>query len=406
MWKPVAIFAVAYLFMSGWRLRWLPLDRPAAALAGAVAMIALGVLPIEEAYRAVDWNTIVLLLGMMVVTAHLKAAGFFGLAAQAALARVRTPTGLLASVVVLSGALSALFVNDTVCLLLTPLLLEVVERARLRPVPFLIALATSANIGGVATPTGNPQNMIVAISSGIPYADFCARLLPVAALGLAANFLILRWVYRRDLRPVREPIARPEPPKVDSRLLRISLLVVAGTLAGYLAGGHLALVSIGGAVLLFAFSRVPPRRTLAEVDGGLLLFFASLFVLVGGLVRSGVVERLYAAIGPLFSDGGTKGLAAFSAFTVAGSQVVSNVPFVLVARNWIPSLPDSNTMWLALASASTLAGNLTLLGSVANVIVAEISRDRAPLRFVEFLRVGVPTTLVSTAIAVVWLALT
>ncbi|MGH7149698.1 MAG: SLC13 family permease, partial [Planctomycetota bacterium] len=231
--------------------------RPAAALAGAVALVALGVLPIEETYRSVDWNTIVLLLGMMIVTAHLKGAGFFGLAAQAALARVKTPAGLLAAVVV-----------------------------------------------------------------------------------------------------------------------------------------------------LFLFSRVPPRRSLEQVDGGLLLFFAALFVLVGGLVRSGVVERLYGAVGPLFSEGGTKGLAAFSAFAVAGSQVVSNVPFVLVARNWIPSFPEPGTMWPALAAASTLAGNLTLLGSVANVIVAEISRDRAPLRFVEFLRVGVPTTLISTAIGVAVLALT
>ncbi|HET6202247.1 MAG TPA: anion transporter [Planctomycetota bacterium] len=405
MWTAVSVFALTYLLMSGGRLRHVSLERPAAALVGAVLMVVTGVLPIEEAYRSVDWNTIVLLLGMMILTAHLKEAGFFSLVAEAALARVRTPQGLLAAVVLLSGVLSALFVNDTVCLFLTPIVLEIAARAGLPAVPFLIALATSANVGGVATPTGNPQNMIVATASGIAYARFCARLLPVAALGLAANYGILRFLYRQELsRPFAvAPAPKREP--ADRRLLVVSLLVVAGTLAAYLAGGHLALVSISGAVALFFLSRVPPRRSLEDVDWGLLLFFASLFVVVAGLARTGAIDRLFGAVRPLLGNGEGRRLAVFSTFTVCGSQVLSNVPFVLVARHWIPSFPDADRMWLALAMASTLAGNLTLLGSVANVIVAELSRGRVRLGFREFLRVGVPTTVVTTAIGVAVLAL-
>jgi len=406
MWVAVAIFALTYVLMTGRRLEWLPLDRPSAALTGAVLMVVAGVIPIDEAYGAVDWNTIVLLLGMMILTAYLKMAGFFGLVAEKALRRVRTPTGLLAAVVVLSGVLSALFVNDTVCLLFTPIVLEVALRAKLPPVPFLIALATSANIGGVATPTGNPQNMIVATASGIPYGAFCSRLLPVAALGLAANFAILRWLYRRELAVPFAAVAAVERTPVVPGLLRLSLLVVAATLVAYLAGGHLATVSISGAVALFLLSRRLPRRSLEQVDWALLLFFGALFVLVGGLARSGVVEKIYDATSPFFGDGEWSRLATFSAFTVAGSQLLSNVPFVLVARHWIEAFPDPETMWLALAMASTLAGNLTLLGSVANVIVAEVARDRVHLGFGEFLRAGVPTTLATTAIGVAVLALT
>jgi Na+/H+ antiporter NhaD/arsenite permease-like protein len=405
MWTALAIFAFTYFLMTGRRLEWLPLDRPAAALTGAVGMLIAGVISIDEAYAAVDWNTIVLLLGMMILTAHLRTAGFFDLVAEKALRRVRTPTGFLAAVVLLSGVLSAVFVNDTVCLLFTPVVLEVAVRAKLPPVPFLIALATSANIGGVATPTGNPQNMIVATASGIPYAAFCARLLPVAALGLLANFAILRWLYRRELSLPFAPVDAIDPAPVVPNLLRLSLLVVVGTVVAYLAGGHLALVSITGAVVLFLLSRLPPRRSLEGVDWALLLFFGALFVLVAGLAQAGVVERLYEGTSPLFGGGEWSRLASFSGFTLVGSQLLSNVPFVLVARHWIPAFPDPESMWLALAMASTLAGNLTLLGSVANVIVAEVARDRVHLGFREFLRAGVPTTLVTTAIGVVVLAL-
>src|SRR5438477_5949389 len=204
----IAIFCLTYLLISGRQLKILPLDRPAAALLGSVLMVACGVLSPEQAYRAVDYDTLVLLLGMMLISSYLFLAGFFDWAADWILRHARTPQRLLLYVVLASGMLSALLVNDTVCLMLTPLIVTVMARGRLPLTPYLLALAMSANLGSVATLIGNPQNMIIASLSKIPFVRFSASLLPVAVAGLAIEYLVLSYGFRKMLREA--VIARSE----------------------------------------------------------------------------------------------------------------------------------------------------------------------------------------------------
>ncbi len=403
MTAALLIFLVTYAVIAGQKLPFLHLDRPSGAMLGAVLMVGAGVLTQSEAVGAIHADTVLLLLGMMILTGYLAEAAFFRWAAWWMVRLAHTPRGFLLGLVILSGVLSALFVNDTICLMLTPLVLQVCDDTELPPLPFLLALATAANIGSVATLTGNPQNMIVGTHSGWGYGAFAAHMLPVAAGGLAIDWLFLRWKYRRELPrgPFQAHLARPP---VDWPLLAKGLLVTSAVLGGFLTGHSLAGTAMAGATAMVLLGRIPPSRALGRVDWSLLLFFSGLFVVVEGLNRAGWGDAFFAAVAPrLGQEPGTQ-LAAFSAATVVLSNLVSNVPMVLLAAPWVPRLPNPEVFWLALAMASTFAGNLTLVGSVANVIVAELAKERVAIRFRDFLAVGVPLTLATTAwgIAVLW----
>ena len=403
MTAALLIFLLTYLIIAGQKIPYLHLDRPSGALLGAVLMVWSGALSQDQAVAAINFDTILLLLGMMILAGYLAEASFFRWCAYWVVRLARTRRGLLLGVVGVSGALSALFVNDTVCLVLTPLLLQVCDDTGTEPVPVLLALATAANIGSVATLTGNPQNMIVGTHSGWSYAGFAWRMLPVACGALVLDWAVLRWAFRRSLD--RRRFGGPaSPPSVDSPLLWKGVLVAAFVLAGFLTGRNLAGTAMAGAAAMILVGRRPPARVLARVDWSLLLFFGGLFVVVEGMNRAGWGRTFFEAVAPHLGRGTGTQLAAFSGFTVVLSNIVSNVPMVLVALPWIERFPDPPLFWLALAMASTFAGNLTLVGSVANVIVAETARGRATLRFRDFLAVGVPVTLLSTAwgVAVLW----
>lgn len=396
----LVIFLATYVLISVRKIPLLNLDRPSAALIGGVLMAVLGIVPFGPALRdAVNWETIVLLLGMMVVVAHLKLARFFEWVSTWILIRAGTPKRLLALLIAASGLLSALFVNDTICVLFTPIVLGAVVRAGLNPLPFLVALVTSANIGSVMTLTGNPQNMLVGIFSKISYGSFFLLLLPVGLVGLFLDWAILRRLYRRDLEGSFE-VAGLTLPEVDrtalARVLGIVALITAGFLLplerwipGLDGGQKLPLVALAGAGLAILAGRARPVDAFAQVDWGLLVFFSGLFVVISGVNRTGILAALHEQAAPLFGPSG----AGLTAFTVALSNVVSNVPYVLVVRDWIPGSYE----WTLVAMASTFAGNLTIVGSVANMIVLELSKDQAKLGFVEYLKAGIPVTLATTA---------
>ncbi|HWP35076.1 MAG TPA: SLC13 family permease [Thermodesulfobacteriota bacterium] len=399
------VFALTY---TGLALGGLPrtrLDRSGIALIGAVLMLVTGVVDVEQAAHAVDGPTLLLLFGMMLVIAYLRLAGFFELVSLWVLRQARDPFTLLVGTVVTAGVLSALFVNDVVCLILTPLVLAVIRPLDLKPTPYLLAIATASNIGSVATLTGNPQNMLIGSFSGIPYAAFAARLVPVALAGLLLDLAVLALVYRRELfGPPRPPlvVAARLRPRVRRPLLWHALAVCTGLLAAFLAGVPVAVAAVAAAALLLVTTNVRPRRVYAQVDWGLLVLFAGLFIVLGGLEASGVVARAFAALGPER----LAGVLSLSAAAALLSNLVSNVPAVLLFRTVVPALPDPETAWLVLAMASTLAGNLTLIGSVANLIVVEQARAHGapPVGFGEYLRVGVPLTLLTLAAGAALLA--
>jgi Na+/H+ antiporter NhaD/arsenite permease-like protein len=315
---------------------------------------------------------------------------------------VASPRALLWALVFTAGVLSAFLVNDTVCLMLTPLVIRLVDDAELRALPYLLALAFGANAGSVATLTGNPQNMIVGTLSGIPYATFAAALALPALVSLALVAVVLHLVFRRDL-PRRRLAGRDgADAAVDRPLLTKALGATGLAVAGFLAGFPLAWTALFCAALLMAIAGRKPREALGRVDWPLLVFFAGLFVVVAGVAQAGVAARMHEAAAPLFGAGGDRQVVAFSLFTVAGSQLVSNVPFVLLAGAWIPRMEDPRLLWLATALASTLAGNLTVLGSVANVIVLELAGSRARISFWRFLAIGavVTTTTLAAGLAI------
>jgi Na+/H+ antiporter NhaD/arsenite permease-like protein len=400
MTSALLVFALTYLAVAAGRVPLLSLDRPAAALLGAVLMVALGVITPGEAGAAVNGDTLGLLLGTMIIAAYLTEAGFFRWASFKVVTSVSTPRTLLWAIVFAAGGLSAFLVNDTVCLMMTPLVLRIVDDAELPPIPFLLALAFGSNAGSVATLTGNPQNMIVGTLSGISYARFAAALALPALASLLLVAVLLHLLFRREL--PRRRLASPHigRPEVDRRLLAKSLGATALVLLGFAAGLPLAWTALTGAALCMAVSGRAPREALMRVDWPLLLFFAGLFVVVAGVGRSGAADRMHEGIAPLLGHGATRQTLVFSVFSVAASQLVSNVPFVLLAGHWIPRMAEPRLLWLATALAATLAGNLTVVGSVANLIVLELAGDRGRIGFWRFLRYGAVVTAATLAASI------
>ena len=395
------IFAITYILISGRQLKILPLNRPAAALLGAVLMVSTGVVTPERAYRGVNYDTIVLLLAMMLVSSYLYLAHFFEWAADIVLRFSCTPQRLLFYLILTSGILSALLVNDTICLMLTPLVIAVIRRGKLPLLPYLIALATSANIGSVATLVGNPQNMIIGHFSHIPFSQFSRTLAPAAIIGLAINFIILRFGFRCALRSaVIEREARVVP-KLDRGLFAIVCIVFLSIFACFVAGLNLAWTALSGAVLVMVFARRDTHEVLKLVDWHLLVFFAALFVVVEGLSDTGLPDAVYRHLRPVFGSSVTTQTWNLAWFSVAGSNLFSNVPFVLVAGKWIARFTDPELMWKVLALATTFAVNLTIVGSVANMILVESLREHLEVGFWDYARFGIPITILTTIAGVI-----
>lgn len=389
------IFALTYLVVAIGSLPGLRLDRTGAAVVGAAFMMACGVITPAQAYASIDLATLTLLFGMMAVVGQLRLSGFFRWAGAFVVRRAGTPRQLLLGLVFVSGTLSALFVNDTVCLALTPLVLELAAQSRVRATPYLVALATASNIGSVATLTGNPQNMLIGGAAQLSYAGFLRALGPVALVGLALDFAVIAWVYRAELRVPFEARAHPRV-RVHRFLLAKSLVAAVAMLALFLAGAQLSMVALAAGAALLVTRRVKTEKVLREINWSLLTFFAGLFVVVAAARQAGLTGALFEAMGA----GRAHSLPALAAVAALLSNLVSNVPAVMLFLPLIPSFPDPHKAYTALAMATTLAGNLTLLGSIANLIVAEGARHKSPLHFGEYLKVGVPVTLLTLAVGV------
>lgn len=391
----LAIFALTYVLISGRRLKILPLNRPAAALLGTVLMVATGVLTPQQAYAAVDYNTLVLLLGMMLIAAYLSLAGFFDWAADWTLRLAKTPQRLLLYLIIASGSLSALLVNDTVCLMLTPLVVAVIARGGLPLLPYLLALAMSANLGSVATLVGNPQNMIIGSLSRLTFVDFTLSLLPAALAAMAIQYAVLRLGFRKLLRSARVTPPPGPPRPLDRRLALVAGGALILVFAGFVAGLDLAWTALSGGAFVMVVARRDTHEVLKLVDWHLLLFFAALFVVVEGLNGTGLPDQAYAYLRGTFGASATAQAWNLAWFSVLGSNLFSNVPFVLVAGKWLPGFAEPTLMWKVLALATTFAGNLTILGSVANIIVVESARGHCEVGFWDYARFGIPVTILT-----------
>ncbi|MBV9386735.1 MAG: anion transporter [Chroococcidiopsidaceae cyanobacterium CP_BM_ER_R8_30] len=387
------VLVVSYVGIGLGYLPGLRMNRATIALVGAACLILLRLVDLKEAWQAIDYKTIIFLLSMMVINANLTCSGFFQLALDYLIRITRSPLGLLVALTFGSGILSALFLNDTIAIVLTPLTLGLTTALSLKPIPYLLALAGATNLGSVATITGNPQNILIGSFSGISYLNFAKSLTPVALISLVVQVGLL-WFLYPDVRSTK-PCSIDNSPRyrVFKPLLTKSLLVSAGLLVAFLVGIEPSLATLIAASLLLVTRRVKPQKILQQVDWNLLVMFSGLFILTLGTQKLGFLGLF---TGLVHTHLGLLG------GSVVLSNLISNVPAVLLLQHLIPH--GDTQSWLLLAAASTLAGNLTLLGSVANLIVAEaVAKEGHHLTFWEHLRFGLPLTLLTSAIAYFWI---
>lgn len=388
------MLGLTYLGLGLGYLPGLRMNRATIAFVGAACLVGLGSITLREAWEAIDAGTIIFLLSIMVVNAYLASAGFFQLVLSALVRFTRSPFGLIIALTFVSGILSALFLNDTIALIFTPLTLSLTQALRLNPIPYLLALAGATNLGSVATLSGNPQNILIGSFSGISYLAFAQALVPVALVGLLVQLGLLWWLYP-EVRSIKPSLGYPHlrRNRILKPVLFKSLLVTGGLLVAFLLGAPLTESALVAAGLLLITRRIKPERILQAVDWDLLLMFSGLFILTQSIEK---LELLRPFTEMVNSSIGLLGV------TVLLSNLISNVPAVLLLQ---PLIPHANTQeWLLLAAGSTLAGNMTLLGSVANLIVAEaVAKQGYRLTFWEHFRFGFPLTGLTLAIAYYWL---
>lgn len=384
------------------------IDRPSAAFFGAVAMVLFGVVSFDEAIKAIDFNTIALLLGMMIIISTLELDGFFSLIASKTMSYSKTPLHLLVILTLVTGIASAFLVNDAVVLLFTPVIILICRSAKLNPMPYLIAEILASNVGSAMTITGNPQNMLIGINSGISYGQFILTLLPVSILGLFIIVVIVKRIYHEDFKqghvgtivlPV-EGLNHDSLFEYNFKSMRTSVpifgLVVLLFFFSRPLGLSIPMIALLGASLVLIVGRIKPSKVIRQVDWVLLLFFACLFIVVHGVEKVGVMDRLVNSVSLHENAAGILGIHGIS---LVLSQIVSNVPFTVVM---LPVMKNahSETLWLALASASTLAGNATIIGAMANLIVIESAEKHGiKIRFWEFLKAGMLVTLATLVIS-------
>lgn len=398
------IFALTYIGIIFTKLPRLNIDRPTAAFVGAVAMLCFGVVNLQEAVSFIDFNTIFLLLGMMIMISVLKADGFFDAAASEILLFATSRFKLLVYTVFITGIASAFLVNDAVVLIFTPIIISVCTGSGLNPLPYLMAEILASNAGSLMTMTGNPQNMLIGINSGMTYSEFMLHLLPISMLGMLIIVAVIRFVYRKefsDKTPLTHKTSQTplKKPKLTSAI--IFLLLTIAFFFGKILDLPLCVLAMVASSLAILLSDHKPAELMKGVDWVLLLFFASLFIVVGAVGHTGVLDFMFKL--PLQDD--LAGILSIHGISIVMSQILSNVPYTVLMLPLLQTA-DSQTLWLAFASASTLAGNATILGAMANIIVIE-SADKLGVKisFREFLKSGILVTLATYAISLLFLAL-
>jgi Na+/H+ antiporter NhaD/arsenite permease-like protein len=394
------VFAIVYLGMALGRLPGLSLDRTGVAILGAIALYAAGAVGADAALRAIDFPTLFTLFGLMIVSAQFAACGFYDWCAARIAASPAPPAAILALTVAVSGVLSAVLANDVVVFAMTPMLCAGLVRRGLDARPFLVGLAGGANAGSAATVIGNPQNILIGEVGRLDFWQFLVVCGPPAAFGLAAVFAATWWVWRRDLAVRDRPPAAAPPPLDRGGLWKAAATVLLLALFATPLPRATGVLVVAG--LLLVSRRLATRDILGHVDWHLLALFAGLFIVTQALAATGLPQRL-------LDDVVAAGLAPERAsvlgpIAILGSNVIGNVPAVVLLLSVLPGLPEGVSYGLALLS--TLAGNLLIVGSIANIIVVERAKAAGvALGFWQHARAGVPMTLVSLAAAAAWLVL-
>ena len=414
LYLAAGIFVATFVLLSVRSIRSYRLDRPAVALFGAALMLAFGIVSPQDALAAISLDVILLLLGMMLLVAGLDACGFFDLVSRRIAEVSRSQLHFLVLLMTSTAVLSALVLNDTIVLLMTPIVVKTCRTLRVSAVPFLVGLALAANIGSVATPVGNPQNAYIAIQGQIPFATFAGHLTLVAVLSLLIGLGVVWLAFRRPLAAKVEGFAearKAAPVIVHRRGLALTFAVLVGTVAAFSLSAPDALpfaALTGGALVLLllpALSRTTPRTLFEKVDWSVLILFLGLFIVMKGVETSGLLAEIFASFG---GTGPAGDVWRLSGATALLSNLVSNVPAVLLLAPFVGGAPAGaqQTLWLGLAASSTLAGNATILGAAANIIVVQVAaKAGVEVSLKDFVKAGLPTALATLGLAAALLSL-
>ena len=402
----VIIFILTFLGIIYTRLPKVNVDRPSAAFFGAIAMILFGVISFEEAVLSIDFYTIALLLGMMIVIAVLELDGFFTLIADKTISLSKTSNQLLIIIVFITGIASAFLVNDAVVLLFTPVIIHICRTAKLNPVPYLIAEIMASNIGSAMTITGNPQNILIGMQSGISYSKFIFHLLPVSLIGMLVIVLVIKFFFKNDFMKDSQLTFTKENNTYNFKSMKFSVPIFMIMVFLFFFGNILKLsipmIALAGASLVLILGKIKPSIVIKQVDWVLLLFFAGLFIVVHGIEKVGVLDPFIENT-PITNS--LSGILSLHGLSLVLSQIVSNVPYTILMLP-ILKTASSDLLWLSLASAATLAGNATIIGAVANIIVIEVAKKYdVEIGFWKFLKVGLTITVITLILSVVILYL-
>ncbi|MBK1669725.1 anion transporter [Rhodovibrio sodomensis] len=403
----VVIFTVTYLGMALGRIPGLQVDRSGIAVVAAAAVLATGALSERQALNAINGHTLIVLFALMVVSAQFAAAGLYDACARWLVAFVYNPTVVLAGIVTVAGGLSTVLANDVVVFAMTPVLCSGLAGQGRDPRPFLIALATASNAGSAATPIGNPQNILIGQSGDLEFASFVQACAPPALAALAIVFVSIRFLWHTEFRTRSShdsatrpsPGARPEPIALGRWQTGKGILAVLAVVAIFLTPVEAGLGALSVAAALLLSRRLASRDMLGAVDWPLLLLFSGLFVVVEAITATGLDASAFALLERRVGD--PTALPVLGPLLLGLSNLVGNVPAVILLLGLFPELGSDELH--ALAVLSTLAGNFLLVGSLANLIVAERAAQCGfRLGFAAFARAGIPITLLSMTVATLW----
>ncbi|MBI3640633.1 MAG: hypothetical protein HY223_10060 [Thaumarchaeota archaeon] len=416
----LAIFVFVYILIVGRTKFKIPIW--ASMLIGAALMIGFQIISPESAFKAVQLDVIMFLFGMFTIVSALDRAGVLKMVAIKMLSKAKSVNALLMIFVVGMGVLSAFLVNDTIALMGIPLVAYISKQLNIRPAVFLISLAFSITIGSAMTPIGNPQNLLVAIQSGIPLplTNFLKFLAVPTIINLFLTYYVLRFYFKKDLLQVNyQSIALDHYTIENKHLAKISIIVLIATIIGFfvtealhflqIVNISISLVALAGAAIIYAISN-ERREIMQNVDYSILIFFAAMFIVTAAVWSSGAIPMIMKNIPTPDPKDLIQSNAIISITSVTLSQVLSNVPFVALYHYVMVSngfTSNDLSQWMMLAAASTISGNLTILAAASNVIIIQASESKGikAFTFFEFLKIGSVVTSINLAVFYVFIIL-
>jgi Na+/H+ antiporter NhaD/arsenite permease-like protein len=337
----------------------------------------------------------------MIVIAVLELDGFFTFIAEKTISLSKNRNQLLTIIVFVTGIASAFLVNDAVVLLFTPVIIQICRSAKLNPIPYLIGEILTSNVGSAMTITGNPQNILIGMQSGIPYLNFLLHLLPVSFIGMILIVFVLKLFFKTEFGNKDHLQFREDKFNYDFKSMKVSVPIFAGIIILFFFSHtfniSIPLIALVGASLILIFGKIKPSKVIKEVDWVLLLFFAGLFIVVHGIEKVGVLNQFIEST-PISNN--IQGIMGVHLLSFIMSQIVSNVPFTILMLPILKS-SSSDLLWLSLASAATLAGNATIIGAIANLIVIELAKKYdIEIGFWQFFKIGVSITIITLLVSI------